>query len=74
MIVAQVAAKTTDELLEELADLSEVIRALAQANGLSMEQVKEARVSKKRKKAGLKSASIALTLEWRRITGVSRII
>lgn len=47
-----IAAKTTDELMEELADLSEVIHVLAQANGLSMEKVEDARVAKKAKKGG----------------------
>ena len=41
-----------DELLKELADLQEVVDALRQALGFSIEQVQEAMARKKQKKGG----------------------
>lgn len=45
-------SQSPDELLEELADLSEVIRALAEANAISTKQIEEARARKQEQKGG----------------------
>ncbi|RZI46845.1 nucleoside triphosphate pyrophosphohydrolase [Candidatus Finniella inopinata] len=47
-----IAAKTPDEYVEELADVLEVMHALANRLGLSYEQIEEKRQEKKREKGG----------------------
>lgn len=49
------ASKTPDEILEELADLLEVIYALSKESGLSIEQVEEKRISKKQERGGFEN-------------------
>ncbi len=46
------AAKTPESLLEELADLSEIILAFAQAHGFTSDQLEAARISKRETKGG----------------------
>ena len=45
-------AKTIEETLEELADLSEVMHALSKTLGLSMDQIEEKRLAKKESRGG----------------------
>ena len=47
-----VAAKTPDEYVEELADLLEVMHALANRLGLSYDQIEEKRQQKKQERGG----------------------
>jgi len=46
------AASSHDELIEELADVSEVLHALVRAAGISMDMVEAKRIEKKEKKGG----------------------
>ncbi len=46
------AAEDTEELLGELADVSEVLRALAAAHGLTLDQVEAARLAKAEARGG----------------------
>ncbi|WP_167347039.1 MULTISPECIES: nucleoside triphosphate pyrophosphohydrolase, partial [unclassified Wolbachia] len=48
-------SKTSDENLEELADLLEVIHALGKESGLSIEQIEEKRISKKQERGGFEN-------------------
>ncbi|MBV2145877.1 MAG: nucleoside triphosphate pyrophosphohydrolase [Wolbachia endosymbiont of Pissodes strobi] len=50
-----IASKTSDENLEELADLLEVIHALGKESGLSIEQIEEKRISKKQERGGFEN-------------------
>ncbi|OAL99115.1 MAG: hypothetical protein TV42_04185 [Wolbachia endosymbiont of Dactylopius coccus] len=50
-----IASKTSDETLEELADLLEVIHALGKESGLSIEQIEEKRISKKQERGGFEN-------------------
>ncbi len=47
-----ISAKTSDEYVEELADVLEVIHALANQLGLSYQQVEEKRLQKKHERGG----------------------
>ena len=46
------AARDADELLWELADVMEVVRALAAATGLSLENIERARLEKRERRGG----------------------
>jgi predicted house-cleaning noncanonical NTP pyrophosphatase (MazG superfamily) len=46
------AANTRDEIREELADVSEVMLALAAAHGLSLAEIEAARIAKRQAKGG----------------------
>lgn len=43
---------SSDDLIEELADILEVVQALSKVNGFTMEQVEERRLKKRNKKGG----------------------
>lgn len=44
--------QNSEELLEELADVLEVIHTLVSATGLSMQQIEEGRIQKRKQKGG----------------------
>lgn len=46
------AAKSDKELLEELADVSEVLITLAQLSGISLDEIEKARIQKRSAKGG----------------------
>lgn len=48
-------AKDKEELLEELADVLEVVQALSTSSGLSLEQIEQKRIEKRMKKGGFES-------------------
>jgi predicted house-cleaning noncanonical NTP pyrophosphatase (MazG superfamily) len=57
------AAQTDDEALEELADLLEVIRALAKHHGSSIEEVEAVRIDKTEKRGGFEEKVFLIEVE-----------
>ncbi|WP_010199933.1 nucleoside triphosphate pyrophosphohydrolase [Bacillus sp. m3-13] len=57
------AAKSNEEAVEELADLLEVIHALANYHGFSMEEVEEVRKEKADKRGGFQEKVFLIEVE-----------
>lgn len=57
------ASHSNEEALEELADLLEVIHALANYHGFSMEEVEEVRIAKADKRGGFKEKILLIEVE-----------
>jgi predicted house-cleaning noncanonical NTP pyrophosphatase (MazG superfamily) len=57
------AAETDGEAVEELADLLEVIQALAKLHGASIEEVEAVRVDKAQKRGGFQEKVFLIEVE-----------